>query len=358
MSAIIQASTLSFPFSCVDPFLFAVYHNDAYPAGDEHFCPPKALLKGRQLGSDFGSPSGWSMYHGKTVPGFPAHPHRGFETVTLVRHGVVDHFDSTGASGRFGEGGDAQWMTAGKGISHSEMFPLLDRHGPNNLELFQIWLNLPRAKKMVPPHFKMLWHEDIPTIIEPSAPPGAPGASTRVAVVAGRGFLPAELEARMPTPPPDSYAFHVEQSDVAIVTLSLQPGAAYTIPPARAGGACNRKLFFFKGAELTVAGQLFKAHTSFALRAELPTTLLAGASGPVELLLLQGVPIGEPVVQHGPFVMNSREEIAQAFADYQKGGFGEWPHGDNAPVHPREALRFAKYSDGKLEERPWPAKQC
>ena len=103
------------------------------------------------------------MYHGEVVPGFPQHPHRGFETVTFVRRGQIDHSDSLGATARFGRG-DVQWLTAGKGIVHAEMFPLIDEDGPNPLELFQIWLNLPAVDKMADPYFTMLWHGDIPVI--------------------------------------------------------------------------------------------------------------------------------------------------------------------------------------------------
>ncbi len=120
------------------------------------------------------------MYHGDTVPGFPAHPHRGFETITIVRKGVIDHSDSLGATARYGHG-DVQWLTAGRGIMHAEMFPLLNDNAPNPLELFQIWLNLPAESKMVSPHFTMMWSERVP---EARFTDGA-GRGTTVTVIAG-----------------------------------------------------------------------------------------------------------------------------------------------------------------------------
>ena len=112
-SIVESVETLRFPWQTVDPFLFCVYHVDDYPAGTEAM-GPKASLEGRNLGQDFGNKDGWNMYHGKEIPGFPRHPHRGFETVTFTRRGLIDHSDSLGATARFG-GGDVQWMTAGKG---------------------------------------------------------------------------------------------------------------------------------------------------------------------------------------------------------------------------------------------------
>src|SRR6187551_3655628 len=139
------------PWPTIDPFLFCVHHVDDYPAGNGR-AGPAADLAGRPIGQDFGGTDGWRMYHGDVVPGFPQHPHRGFETVTYVRSGLVDHADSLGATARYG-GGDVQWLTAGRGIVHAEMFPLLERDGPNPAELFQIWLNLASSDKMADPYF-------------------------------------------------------------------------------------------------------------------------------------------------------------------------------------------------------------
>ena len=158
---ILAVTPLGFPWETADPFLFCVHHDDAYPGGNERM-GPDASLAGRNIGQDFEGKDGWRMYHGDVVPGFPRHPHRGFETVTIVRQGCIDHADSLGATARFGRG-DVQWLTAGQGIVHSEMFPLRDRAAPNPVELFQIWLNLPGADKFAPPHFTMLWRDAVPT---------------------------------------------------------------------------------------------------------------------------------------------------------------------------------------------------
>jgi len=337
-SPILKIQPLGFPWETADPFLFCVYHDDAYPRANAQM-GPQASLAGRALGQDFSRKDGWSMYHGQTVPGFPAHPHRGFETVTIVRKGLIDHSDSLGATARFGRG-DVQWLTAGQGVVHSEMFPLLEQERDNPLELFQIWLNLPAASKMAAPHFTMLWSPDIPRIVASDEQ----GRSTEVAVIAGRLQSAAEP---LP-PPPDSWAAQAK-ADVAIWTLRMAPGARWTLPAAHADS--NRRLYFFKGDGVSVAGQAVAAHAAIALRADAAVELHNTGTQEAEFLLLQGRPIGEPVVQYGPFVMNTQAEIRQTMDDYRRTQFGGWPFAGDAPVHGRDPARFARHPDGR-EERP------
>jgi quercetin 2,3-dioxygenase len=325
---------VGFPWPTDDPFLFCVHHDDGYPAGNEHM-GPAASLAGRRIGQDFEGKDGWRMYHGDVVPGFPQHPHRGFETVTVVRRGLLDHADSLGAAARYGQG-DAQWLTAGSGILHAEMFPLLERSGPNPVELFQIWLNLPRASKMVAPHFSMFWAQGIPR----RQVRDASGHVTTVTMVAGRYG-----DAQPPVPPPDSYASRPD-SDVAIWTIHMAPGARWTLPAASDG--TDRSLYHFRGGELVVGGRTSRPSHKLRLRPAVEVALEAGDQG-AELLLLQGRPIGEPIVKHGPFVMNTRQEIEQAFADYRRTQFGGWPWERRDPVHPREEGRFARHADGRVE---------
>jgi redox-sensitive bicupin YhaK (pirin superfamily) len=321
------------PWPTLDPFLFCVHHDDAYPAGNGQF-GPAASLAGRFIGQDFAGIDGWRMYHGRRVPGFPSHPHRGFETVTITRKGLIDHADSMGAAARYGEG-DVQWLTAGRGIQHAEMFPLLREDGPNPCELFQIWLNLPARDKFAEPHFSMLWAPSIPRQVVRDAA----GHTTELTVIAG-----TLGELRPPSPPPKSWASQAD-SDVAIWTLKLQPGAQWTLPPARTGS--HRRLYVFRGPSLQVGPRTIEGAHAVDVRPELAVALRGGAAE-TEVLVLQGRPIGEPTVSHGPFVMNTREQIQQAWHDYQRTGFGGWPWPNEAPVHGREG-RFARRPGAPLE---------
>jgi redox-sensitive bicupin YhaK (pirin superfamily) len=342
---IISIKPLAHRWETIDPFLFCVYHDDMYPESNGEMGVKPAQLAGRDIGQDFSRKDGWSMYHGNPVPGFPGHPHRGFETVTIVRKGLIDHSDSLGASARFG-GGDVQWLTAGKGIVHSEMFPLLAADKANPLELFQIWLNLPAASKMAPPHFTMFWHEAIPHSISKDAH----GNETEVVVIAGSLQAKASVPATKPlAPPPDSWAAR-EQADVAIWTIRMAPGAAWTLPAA-AGEDTRRGLYFFKGGSVSVAGQAVASHCGIELQADAVVELVNTGDIVAEFLVLQGKPIAEPVVHYGPFVMNSQAEIAQTMQEYQRTQFGGWPWPDHAPTHGRDPARFARHPGGR-EEKP------
>ena len=336
---ILNILPLGHQWPTVDPFLFCAYHDDAYPAANPDMSP-KAALSGRNIGQDFSRKDGWSMYHGSTVPGFPAHPHRGFETVTIVRKGLIDHSDSLGATARFGQG-DVQWLTAGKGIVHAEMFPLLNTVEPNPLELFQIWLNLPAASKMVDPHFTMFWANDIPgRVIE-----DVNGLQTHVSVIAGL-LTNTDKPIKALNPPPDSWATQVK-GDVAIWTLRMPPGARFTLPAANAG--TRRNLYFFKGQSIFIGGQEVRSHGAIELQGDVAVELING-SEESEFLLFQGKPIAEPVAQYGPFVMNTQVEIRQTIADYQSTQFGGWPWADPAPTHGRDPARLAVHPGGRVEK--------
>ncbi len=318
-----------------DPFLFCAHHLDDYPAGNEKF-GPAASLEGRELGRDFVGKDNWRMYHGRTVPGFPRHPHRGFETVTFVRTGLLDHSDSMGATARYGDG-DVQWLTAGGGIQHAEMFPLARTDAPNPLHLYQIWLNLPASDKMVDPHFAMLWKEKIPRVTERDAD----GRATELTLAAG-GYK----DHAPPSPPPNSWASRTT-SDVAIWTVRMDPGARFVLPAVRPGTL--RSLYLHKGATTRAGERDVPPEHRVEVMDHGPLTLVAGAQE-TEFLLLQGRPIGEPVAKRGPFVMNTQAEIQQAYRDYQATQFGGWPWPVGDPVHRRGTTRFAKHIDGRFEE--------
>jgi len=333
---ILQIQPMGFQWETADPFLFCVHHEDNFPKGNAALGPATSL-SGRSLGDDFIVKDGFRMYHGRQVPGFPGHPHRGFETVTIVRKGLVDHADSLGAAGRYGNG-DVQWMTAGKGVQHSEMFPLLSQEKENPLELFQIWLNLPAKSKMVEPHFKMFWSEKIPNVILKNSK----GRTAKVEVIAGNFDKYSALK-----PPPNSWAAN-DLNEVAIWVIKLEEGASIALPPASKG--INRKLYFYEGELINIEGVEVDKYKAIQVLPTAPVEITA-SKGNASILVLQGKPIGEQVMQYGPFVMNTKEEIQQAFNDYNQTQFGGWPWARLDMVHPKSKGRFAKHADGTLEER-------
>lgn len=321
---------LDFQWQTQEPFLFCVHHFDLYPKGNPNFGPDKSLLVGRDMGQDFTLRNGFRMYHGDEVPGFPVHPHRGFETITIVRKGLVDHADSLGAAGRYGQG-DVQWMTAGSGVQHSEMFPLLKQDQENTVELFQIWLNLPQKSKMVPPHFTMFWNEKIPVVEFEKG---------RLTVIAGD-----YKDTKALPPPPDSWASQAG-SETIVWLIKLEPNGQFEIP--KSTNLAARSLYVFEGRGVKLNSDNIAEKSGLEVDSTHSMTIKAGDTV-VEVLMLQSKAIGEPVVQYGPFVMNSEADIKKTIADYQRTQFGGWPWKRTDMVHGSGLNRFAKYPDGRTE---------
>ncbi|TXT50104.1 MAG: hypothetical protein FD137_460 [Spirochaetes bacterium] len=326
--SILKVQPIDFQWPMENPFIFCAHHHDAFPAGNAAL-GPSVSLRGRTVGSDFSGKDGFSMYHGHTIPGFPVHPHRGFETVTIVLEGFVDHFDSKGATGRYGQG-DVQWLTTGAGCQHAEMFPLLAEDRPNPLELFQIWLNLPARDKFVEPHFKMLWAEQIPV-----------AKDSTIRCISGsieglRGLMPN----------PSSWAAD-PANKVGIFLVTLAPGTRFFLP-ARSP-TLVRNLYYYQGlSPLEIAGQDIPPSRRVKLSGS-EEILIQGGEAEGRFIVLEAEPIGEPVVNYGPFVMNTETEIRTAISDYRRTQFGGWPWGRDDPVHPRSKGRFARHMDGREE---------
>lgn len=331
----IEIFPLGFPWNTPDPFLFCAYHYDQYPEGNKGLGPASGVA-GRPLGSDFDPNQAWRMYHGKTVPGFPAHPHCGFETITIVTRGLCDHSDSLGAAARFGEG-DVQWITTGDGLQHSEMFPLVHQDKPNPLELFQIWLNLPARSKRVNPYFKMYWKEEVPIILT---------GKSSITLVAGNIDSTEAL-----SPPPDSWASDPGNS-VVVAIIDLAADEKLELPALE--GDVHRNLYFFEGESLkllTASGEGQELNKGQGVSLNNDYKILKGGDSPSRLLWLQGKPINEPVAKYGPFVMNQPEEIQQAMNRFRRTQFGGWPWDQHDPVHEFDKGRFAKFPDGEMIEK-------
>jgi quercetin 2,3-dioxygenase len=231
--------------------------------------------------------------------GFPDHPHRGFETVTYVLEGAMEHRDSKGNHGILGPG-DVQWMTAGSGLVHSEMPGASLREKGGRLHGFQLWVNLPRADKMTPPRYQELAAAHMPVAESPSK-------DVQVKVIAGESLgRRAAIETRTP---------------ILYLHFTLEPGSTVTQPvPAE----YNAFAYAIDGAGLAGSTPLAEGHLAVFAKDGQSVQLSnpAGGKAPFNVLLIAGAPLGEPVQRYGPFVMNTKAELYQAFEDYRSGKMG------------------------------------
>jgi len=231
---------------------------------------------------------------GDYLAGFPDHPHRGFETVTYMIAGRMRHRDSAGNEGLLQNGG-VQWMTAGRGVIHSEMPEQED----GIMEGFQLWLNLPASRKMIP-----AWYRDIPRTEIPEYVTDE-GVVVRVIAGTSNGITGAMTR---------------EETEPVYLDMELPSGSMFS---TKLPAAHNAFVYVYRG-ELTIGGTQL-GESRMAVLANMPQSdgVVMIASDPTRAILVSGKPLREPIVQHGPFVMNSRDEIFQAIKDFNEGKLAE-----------------------------------
>ena len=277
---IIQVSPLGSRWQTGGPLSVLRSPHRRLSTGNDQF-GPAASLAGRAIGADFEGKDGWRMYHGDVVPGFPQHPHRGFETVTIVRTGYIDHSDSLGATARFGMG-DVQWLTAGAGVVHSEMFPLLDPDARTRSSCFRSgspaaatsWWSPTSRCSGTPP--SRGWHTD------------AQGRTC--------GDRDCRARWRRDAARAAAHSWAAREKPTRDLVDCARDGATWTVP--RRGAA--------HGADAARVLRPRAARGRTPCRARPPSgergpgLEIQAVDGPVEILLLQGRPIAEPAAQDGP----------------------------------------------------------
>ena len=313
-----------------DPFLFASHHLDNYPKGNERQAPPYEEVKRKDQGNDYHKLFGYRMYTGRVTPGFQLHAHWGYETVTLVSKGYVDHFDSLGNQGRYGYG-DMQWITAGSRYHHCEMYPLMFQDRPNPQLVTQIMINLPLKDKNTPVEITTVWKEDIATV---------DGDGWKATLLAGSlDGVTAKV--------PHSTSWAADPAHhVRIMKLDMEPGAVFTLAPSEAG---TRNLYITEtGAK--VAGKEYPAGTRLKLKpdAEVPIEML---SEPSEVWILEGDPIGEKQCQWGPVVLANNAEVRKANNEVREKELENWNWEYVNQKQPLGTGRFYRAADG-TESRP------
>ena len=262
--------------------------------------PVRSLFTYDQMGAqispflllDYAGP--YDFAPGNEARGVGTHPHRGFETVTIVYQGELEHRDSTGAGGTIGAG-DVQWMTAGAGILHEEFHTQAFVKAGGTLEMVQLWVNLPAKDKMTTPGYQTLLKQDIPRITCPEGD---------VRVIAGE-FNQQQGAARTFSP--------VNVWDIAI---KAQTSWRLPVPEGH-----TTIVVVLKGSIEISEQKVSEGHC--AVMAQDSADVLVHTEQGATVLLLSGEPLNEPIVGYGPFVMNTQEQIREAMLDYQSGGFGQ-----------------------------------
>lgn len=318
-----------------DPYLIVGHHVDHYPEGDGEMGPKQHPVNWN-VGNDFRSERGWNMYHGTKVPGFPAHPHKGFETITYARQGFIDHFDSDGNFGRYGNG-DIQWMVSGKGFQHAEMFPLLNEDKGNDFEIVQIWLNLPKNMKLVDPSYKMHWRESLPVVPLSTTNPDHNYIKVLVGNYDGH---------QAPRPVSTSYAFN-EEHHINIWDVKLEKDSIFKIPVFPKD--VKVQVYVMSG-ELDAYNNTIKEQNLFVYQSDEEVELKALKD--TEFMIFIGKEINEEVYAYGPFVMSTREEIIEAYKEYEATQFGGWPWDTSAPTIDKHEGRFSMTEKGKVRNEP------
>jgi quercetin 2,3-dioxygenase len=326
------------------------------------------------MGSDFSYRDNFSFYHCTTgLIGFPKHPHKQISTITATMEepnaAMVDHFDSTGACGRYGNG-DVQYMVAGAGgptnplgqgragIQHSEIFPLIHNEGGNFLNLFQIWVKVPNGRRNVDPTYKMFWKESIPIVKVPV--PGEDSVFSEVKVIIGDY---PNLPFPAPVAPPEDYLSRPEAQGTMYVIQLPKTGATVKIPPMRTSTA-NRAIYIYKADDNSACkvkiADTKNPESDGYLRARQGTRILPDtevsitneAGGHVGVLVLAAEPLNEPTEQYGPFVGANMQDIQDAFSQYRATEFGGWPWDRDDPTFPKNAPRQSIPKKGGPVEYP------
>ncbi|MCQ2078815.1 MAG: pirin family protein [archaeon] len=313
-----------------DPFLFVSHHFDKYPVGNERQAPPYEDVRRKDIGQDYYKLFGYRMYTGKVSPGFVHHPHWGYETITLVSKGYVDHFDSLGNQGRYGYG-DVQWVSAGSRYHHCEMYPLVHQDRENPQLVTQIMLNLPLKDKNSPVEVTTIWKEDLCTVEKDGC---------LVTILAG------EFEGTRATVPNKVSWAADPAHHVRIMKVDMPTGATFTLAPTE---AASRNIYITEG-KATVCEKEFQEGTRLKLKPECEVTVTMGEVAS-ELWVLEGDPIGEKQTMWGPVVLGSTAEVRKANDEIRSKEMENWPWEFTNQKQPLGTERFYRSADG-TESRP------